>query len=56
VGFEIQGPTEQSDIGEIQGQRACVVLSSSNDKATANPFLGFVKTESVVEMLKKYGF
>src|SRR5215469_4495304 len=37
-------------------QQACVILSSSKNKDTARQFLEFIKTASVTDTLKRYGF
>jgi len=37
-------------------EQACVVLGSSKDKQTARQFLDFVKSATVRDMLRKYGF
>ena len=37
-------------------EQACVILSSSKNKETAKQFLSFIKTASVTDSLKRYGF
>ena len=37
-------------------EQACVILSSSKNKATAKEFLSFIKTLAVADTLKRYGF
>lgn len=37
-------------------EQACVILSSSKNKETARQFLSFLKTASVAETLRSYGF
>ena len=37
-------------------EQACVVLSSSKNKAAAEQFLAFIKTSTVAEALRRYGF
>ena len=44
-------PTEYPPI-----EQACVILSSSKNKRTAEEFLSFIKTAAVAETLKRYGF
>lgn len=36
--------------------QACVILSSSKEKETANQFLSYLKTNAVAETLQRYGF
>ena len=37
-------------------EQACVILSSSKNKETAKQFLSFIKTTTVADTLKRYGF
>jgi molybdate transport system substrate-binding protein len=37
-------------------EQACVILSSSRNKDTAKQFLAFIKSASVADTLKRYGF
>jgi molybdate transport system substrate-binding protein len=43
-----------SDYAPIE--QACVILSSSKNKETAEQFLAFMKTAAVADTLKRYGF
>jgi len=37
-------------------EQACVILSSSKNKQTAQQFLSFIKTPAIDEVLRTYGF
>jgi ABC-type molybdate transport system substrate-binding protein len=37
-------------------EQACVILGSSKNKDAARQFLSFVKTASIADVLKSYGF
>ena len=37
-------------------EQACVILTSSKNKETAQKFLSFIETAEVADTLKRYGF
>jgi molybdate transport system substrate-binding protein len=37
-------------------EQACVILSSSKNKETAKQFLSFIKTGTIGDVLRSYGF